>query len=107
MQANLVYKFSCERCSHGYVGSTRRNLYMRVAEHAGRSFRTGAFLTTPPNSSIRDHCNSCNSNVDISNFKILSSNDSKPFLQVLESLYIKKLKPLLNDTSSAAPLYTV
>ena len=107
MQANLVYKFSCERCSHGYVGSTRRNLYMRVAEHAGRSFRTGVLLTSPPNSSIRDHCYSCNSDVDISSFKILNSTDSKPFLLILESLFIKKLKPPLNDTSSAAPLYIV
>ena len=107
MQANLIYKFSCERCSHGYVGSTRRNLYMRIAEHAGRSFRTGTLLTNPPNSSIRDHCDTCNSNINISNFKILNSTDSKHFLLTLESLYIKKLKPSLNDTSSSAPLYIV
>ena len=38
-----------------YVGSTIRTLHTRVAEHAGRSFRTGSRLTDPPHYNIRQH----------------------------------------------------
>ena len=107
MQANLVYEFRCERCSQGYIGSTRRNLYMRVAEHAGKSFRTNNPLSNPPNSSIRDHCDICNSSIAISRFKILNSLDSKNHLLILESLHIKSGKPKLNDASSAVPLLLI
>ena len=41
MRSSLVCKFSCARCASEYVGSTIRTLHTRVAEHAGRSFRTG------------------------------------------------------------------
>ena len=107
MRANLVYQFSCERCSHDYIGSTSRNLYMRVAEHAGVSFRSNIPLNKSPNSSIRDHCNKCKSSIDISKFKILNSPVSKSHLQILESLYIRKLKPRINDDNSAYPLCIV
>ena len=42
MQASLVYEFSCARSGApvSYVGSTKRHLFERIAEHAGRSHRT-------------------------------------------------------------------
>ena len=52
LQSSLVYKFSCTQCVSEYVGSTMRMLHTRVAEHAGKSFRTGALLTSPPHSNI-------------------------------------------------------
>ena len=48
MRSSLVYKFSCiYQWPLGifYVGSTIRTLHTRVADHAGRSFRTGSILT--------------------------------------------------------------
>ena len=59
MCASLVYKFSCARCASEYVGSTTRTLHTRVAEHAGRSFRTGSILSVPPHSMVRTHSESC------------------------------------------------
>ena len=52
MCASLVYKFSCARCVSEYVGFTTRTLHTRVAEHAGRSFRTGSNLSVPPQSMV-------------------------------------------------------
>ena len=43
MRSSLVYEFSCAHCASKYVGSTIRALCFRVAEHAGRSSRTGTF----------------------------------------------------------------
>ena len=54
MQSSLVYQFSCVNCTFGYVGCSRRTLATRVAEHAGKSSRTGRALTTPPHSSVRE-----------------------------------------------------
>ena len=71
MRSPLVYKFSCARCAVEYVGSTIRTLHTRVAEHAGRSFRTGSLLTVPPHSNIRQHALSCGVPVSIDNFKVM------------------------------------
>ena len=54
MCVSLVYKFSCARCASEYVGSTTRTLHTRVAEHAGRSLRTGSILSVPPHSMGQD-----------------------------------------------------
>ena len=59
MCAPLVYKFCCARCASEYVESTTRTLHTTVAEHAGRSFRTGSILSVPPQSMIRTHSESC------------------------------------------------
>ena len=44
MLSSIIYSFSCERCSSNYVGMTSRNFYKRIAEHAGRIFRTAYLL---------------------------------------------------------------
>ena len=109
MLSSVVYHFSCanNNCASGaYVGMTSRNLYKRVAEHAGRSFRTGVPLTQPPHSSIREHTSSnlCNSPININNFKIINSSSNPTDLRILESLHIFKLKPPLNNSNSSFPL---
>ena len=104
MQSSLVYKFSCSQCESEYVGSTIRNLYTRVGEHAGRSARTGAVLACPSQSSIRCHTNQCSTDVSIDSFQVLDTASSVIDLRILESLYIYKLSPVLNDTNSAFPL---
>ena len=43
--AGTVYKWSCPNCRVHYIGSSTRNLYVRAAEHAGVSFRTGQHLS--------------------------------------------------------------
>ena len=102
--SSVIYSFSCERCSSDYVGMTARNLYKRVAEHAGSSFRTNIPLSQPPHSSIREHTSICNSPISINQFKIIDSTSNLTELKILESLHIISRKPVLNNTNSSYPL---
>ena len=107
MRSSLVYKYCCARCASEYVGSTSRALATRVAEHAGRSYRTNRILTNPPNSNIYEHANNCDSPITLENFSILNSCNNISDLHILESLYIYKLHPVLNGSQSAVPLNIV
>ena len=104
MRSSLVYKFSCERCVSEYVGSTIRTNYTRVAEHAGRSFCTGSLLTVRPHFNITQHALSCGVPVSVDNFKVMGNTKFPTDLCILESLFIHKLKPKLNDAQSSFPL---
>jgi hypothetical protein len=92
MLSSLVYEF---RCTQGcvpvsYVGSTKRHLYQRVAEHAGRSARTGKTLCSSNYSPIFEHSVQCTCSVDLSNFSVLGSTAHDFDLRLLESLFIYK-----------------
>ena len=76
---------------------------MRMSEHQGKSYRTGNFIQNP-NSSIFDHKFSCDTQISSNDFKILDYSSSEFRLRILESLYIHKEKPNLNDMQSAMPL---
>ena len=84
-----------------------RTLHTRVAEHAGRSFRTGALLTSPPHSNLRAHALSCSSPVTIDNFNILARGNNNIDVRILESLFIYKIRPDLNDRKSTFSLNIV
>ena len=99
--------WSYAQCVSEYIGSTMHMLHTRVAEHAGRSFRTGALLSSPPHSNIRAHALSCSSPVAIDNFNILAKGNNNIDVRILESLFIYKIKPDLNDSQSAFPLNIV
>ena len=107
MLSSVIYKYSCAQCASEYIGSTNRVLNIRVAEHAGRSFRTNRQLTNTPNSNIYDHANDCNSYINIDQFSILDSSHNKTDLLILESLYIHKIRPALNNSQTAHPLHIV
>ena len=107
--SSLVYKFSCvqNNCTSEYYGYTTRRLSTRIAEHRGISVRTGHLLTSPPFSSIRLHSNVCSCDIDLLSFSIVQSNKSLLSLKILESLYIHKNSPNLNDSNSSLPLLFV
>ena len=108
MRSSLVYSYKCAQCASQYVGSTHRTLRMRVAEHAGRSYRTNRILASPPHSSIRAHCvDSCEQPITLGNFNILDTKSNSFDLRILESLYIHRLRPELNDMQSSYPLKIV
>ena len=105
LRSSVVYKFSCAHCASGtYVGCTSRTLRTRIAEHLGRSFRTGRPLSRPPHSSIRIHSEECDHTVSPDDFTILGSASSVLDLRILESIFIAKLHPTLNDMQSSFPL---
>ena len=101
LKSSLVYKFSCAQCASEYVGMTARTLGTRVDEHVGVSYRTGARLTQPPHSAIGDHRDSCGASFDTSNFKIFANAYCTSDLRILESVYIYKTKPILNNQLSS------
>ncbi len=104
MRSNIVYKYVCPRCEAQYVGCTTRNLYIRSSEHAGVSCRTGNNITNPPHSNIRNHCSTCNSSISLNNFDVIGSTNNPTDLRILESLFIHKLKPQLNNYDSSYQL---
>ena len=104
MQSSLIYKFGCVQCTSTYIGMTNRRLLMRVAEHAGRSFRTGNVLSQPAHSAVRCHAQCCGCPVTIDNFNIIDHSSNSFDLRILESLHIFKQKPKLNNSLSSFPL---
>ena len=86
---------------------TTRTLGIRVDEHKGVSFRTGVRLTSPPHFAVREHSESCGAAVDIDSFRVLSTSSYELDLRILESLFIFKTKPDLNNQLSSYPLSIV
>ena len=107
-RSSVVYKFNCSLCEAMYVGSTSRTLCIRTAEHKGISSRTGRRLAVPPHSAVRLHTEEVHdAPVRSEDFTILDSSNNPVSLRILESLYIYKMKPKLNETNSAFPLNMV
>ena len=103
----VIYKFSCPSCGGTYIGSTYVRLYSRVCQHQGRSDRTGRTLASPVASSVRDHSMECDTPFSINDFQIIDRERGKFSLRILESLYIFKTKPSINDKSSAFKLNVI
>ena len=99
-----ICMYCCAKCASEYYGSTVRSLHTRICEHKGLSPRTGRPLLRPPQSSIRDHALSCNSDISFDNFKIIACASDETSLRISESIFIFSKKPALNDLSSAYPL---
>ena len=104
LRSSLIYKFSCETCSRQYIGSTVRNLYMRVNEHAGKGIRTENLVARPVNSSIRDHKFICDPKITLENLKIINSTIFPSDLSILESIYLRREKPSIDDMNSVNSL---
>ena len=97
--SSVIYQYSCGQCSATYIGETRKQLKVK-----GISFRTGNMLNSVEKSKILDHSLNSGHCTSKNNFKILDS--CQPFdLRILESLYIHKIKPSLNDNASSVELY--
>ena len=105
--SNVIYHFKCqgEDCGSSYVGSTERILHDRICEHLGVSNRTGSTLGSPKFSSIRAHSIACKHPIDQQAFRIIGKCRKGDDLRLLESVFIKSLKPNLNNTESSAPLF--
>ena len=106
LRTSVIYQFSCGQCSSSYIGQTVKQLKVRISQHKGRSFRTNNLLTCPENSIILEHSMNSGHSIHEHNFKILD-NPHNFDLRILESLWIHKLKPSLNDRSSSTELSIV
>ena len=112
-KSNIVYRFSCPGCGASYVGKTERNLFMRCSEHA-----------TKKDSAIHDHLKECSEikflttlltlGIEKPNYRsiyigivndnttTIDSSDNWSSLLYKEALYIKRMKPLLNNGLKAS-----
>ena len=105
VSSSVVYQFSCAcKDAPSYVGMTSRHLFQRIPEHQGISPRTAKPLSTPSFSSIRLHTQTCHSDMSDNRFSILKSCNNNLDLRIIESLFIRKTNPALNDTQSSYPL---
>ena len=84
-----------------------RDIYTRIEQHLGRSYRTGMLLTKLGSSAIKSHAENCDSNFSIENFKTIGCENNLVDLRLLESLHILKKKPNLNDHTFAVQLNVV
>ena len=95
--SGIIYTYQCALCNECYTGSTTRQLQCRIAEHMGRSVRTNRPLSKKPISSIYDHSFETGHPISKDNFKIIDRHNKVNQLRILESLYIFRTKPSLND----------
>ena len=111
LRSSVIYKYCCpHECGSAYVGSTVRTLETRIAEHRGVSVRTNKTLASRKASSIRAHHSSndkCGGAISPSQFVIVDGCRGAVNLRILESLYIIKTRPNLNEMNSAFPLKIV
>ena len=94
----VVYKYTCGDCYITYIGKTTRHLLVRMSEHLGISFKTGAVRKyhEKQTTAIREHIRSCKHTGDVSNFSVLANARNDFELLVKESLLIGKEQPVLN-----------
>ena len=102
MSSNIIYKYSCGQCQSSYIGETHRHFISRICEHKGISPRTKKPYVNPPHSNIREHSLSCDHPIISDNFSVLAKCPTFD-LRLLESIYIHKLSPNLNNHNSSCP----
>ena len=103
--SNIVYQYTCPTCKSRYIGESRRNLTLRIAEHRGVSPRTNRPLSHPSYSAIRTHTLNSQHPFPIDDFKILMKAQNANDTKLLESIFIKYAKPDLNNQTSSSPLH--
>ena len=94
---------SCSQCQSTYIGETQRHLISRICEHKGISPRTSMPFSNPPFSNIREHALSFDHPIKVDNFSVLARCPSHD-LRLLESIFIHKFSPNLNNQASSFPL---
>merc|ERR1712055_1154645 len=82
----IIYQYKCDSCNVIYIGKTEQNFKCRISQHLGVSFRTGAPLSTPVQSDIREHYLKHRQNIISDNFSNLHKTFLKSELLILESL---------------------
>ena len=104
LRSSLIYKFSCGSCTASCTGKTYRHFKVRVSEHQGVSPRMGKPAKGTFSTSVNDHMLVCDHKVVHEDFKFLGNESSRYLLELKESLFIKRDKPLLNKNSYSQEL---
>ena len=88
VKSKVIYKITCPGCGACYVGQTSRHCVTRFSEHKTQKKRA-----------TWKHYDNCKvSPPNMSQLQVLdSTNRSQVFLETLEALYIREIKPKIND----------
>ena len=86
-QRKIVYKLKCQQCNNIYIGSTIRDLHLRIKEHY-----------TTRTSSVFQHKQTCNSDFITS---IINRDQDSANLRIKEGLMIRKLSPSINSRAES------
>ena len=105
--SGVVYEYACSGCNSRYVGNSMRNIHIRISEHKGRSYRTNRVLHKPLFSEIREHALESDHPINSDSFKLLAKHLNKLDIQIVESLFIHKMKPDLNNYGSSKRLLVI
>ena len=97
LRSSIIYKYDCEDCESSYIGSTKRQFSVRMAEHRGRSVRTGKPISSAQNSSIFNHAVNNNHPAKDDNFKIINNSHNHFDLRMIEAMEIKRPKTTLYE----------
>ena len=103
-KSNLIYRYTCERCKSFYIGKTKKQFAVRIAEHRGISARTGKSFKSKTQSDVYDHCQKCETPVSPENFTIEDTLQTDNGLLLLESLHQKTKKPQIGKMQQSTPL---
>ena len=104
LSSHIVYKLICTCCNTTYHGQTQRSFFVRASEDLSIRRLTGKFVKTFNKSAILDHMLLDGHKTSFDNFSILLK-ESNPFkLQLKESLFMSRDKPIFNRNIYSFPL---
>ena len=98
LRSKVVYKASCWDCNDYYIGKTKRRLHDRKTEH----FK--AQTSNSHSSAIADHMTQTGHRIKWDYFDILATGKSDIHCKIKEALFIRDLKPALNENIGSEKL---
>ena len=96
----------CDPCTSLYISSIKQSK-IRFTQHLGVSFRTNRHLSKPMYSTPRLHSETHNHPMAGNSFLIIDKAPNSRSLRILESIYLAKSKPQMNNDKSAEQLFFV
>ena len=109
LDSHVIYKYTCASCNVSYIGCTKRYWEKRLEEHTHISALTGGPLSGlqiyAPHQHVRTAKCSPSARVHREDFEFIGRESNNYLLQVKESIFIYKHKPVLNGDQRSVPLY--
>ena len=95
LKSLIVYLYVCPFCEKRYVGSSSRQLLIRIREHQGISYRTNRPYSNPSYSAIREHSDECHGPFTISQsgFSIVKTVNDVNELLTAEAIASNLIRP--------------
>ena len=100
-----IYNFMCGSYNASYIVKTFRHMKVRALEHQGVSPHTGKHLKGTSSTFVRNHMLDCNHIVAWDDFKVLDRESNHWLLEIKESLFVKRDRPLFSKNIYSKELF--